>query len=182
MTTLDQTKKKMTAAIEHLQEELKSIRTGRANPAMVEGVMVEAYGEPMPLKKMASISVPEARQLLLTPFDANLKGAISKAIGNANLGLLAIVDGNAVRVKVPPMDDNQRKEMGKLCHKKSEETKVTIRNIRREANEELKGLKKGGMSEDELKRLEKQVQELTDKFCKEAEELAVKKEKEIMTI
>lgn len=183
MGILDQTKSKMTAVIDHLKEELKSIRTGRANPGMIDGVSVDAYGSSMRIKEIASITVPEARQLLITPFDTNLKGAIGKAIEKANLGFMPIVDGNVVRIKIPPMDENQRKEMGKICHKRKEEAKISIRNVRRDCNEEARQQKtKSIITEDEMKRLEKQIQELTDKFCKEADDLADKKEKEINTI
>lgn len=179
----DQTKTKMTAAIAHLNEELKNIRTGRAHPGMVENILVESYGSTMSIKKVASLTVPEARQLLITPFDPNMKGTIAKAIEKANLGFLPMVDGNVIRIKIPPMDDSQRKEMIKLCHKRAEDAKVVIRNLRREANDEIKQQKtKGGVSEDEVKRLEKQVQDLTDKFCKEADEVAAKKEKEVSAI
>lgn len=179
----DQTKNKMFASIEHLKEDFKSIRTGRANPGMVEGVMVDAYGAQCRLKDVASITSPESRQLLITPFDVNLRGAIGKAIEKANLGFMPIVDGNAVRIKIPQMDDNIRKTMTKLCHEYCEKAKVAIRNARRDGNEEARMQKtKGTLAEDELKRLEKQIQELTDKFCKEADDLSSKKEKEISAI
>lgn len=180
---VDETKVKMAAAIEHLKEELKAIRTGRANTAMVDNVMVEAYGAQMRIKDVASITAPESRMLMITPFDANTKGPIAKAIEKANLGIMPIVDGNVIRMKIPPMDENQRKEMGKVCHKKREEAKVSIRNIRRDSNEDARSKKaKGIISEDEMKRLEKQIQDLTDKFCKEADDLSDKKEKEIAIV
>lgn len=183
MGITDQTKSKMNAALEHLKEELKGIRTNRANPGMVDGVMVDAYGAQMRIKEVASITSPEARQLLITPFDMNMKGAIAKSIEKANLGFMPIVDGNAIRIKIPPMDENQRKEMVKLCHRRREETKVSIRNIRRDGNEEARQQKsKGIIAEDELKRTEKQIQDLTDDFCKKADELSKKKEDEIAII
>lgn len=180
---LEQTRSKMAAAIEHFKEELKGIRTGKANPGLVDGVTVDAYGSPMRIKELASITSPELRQLLITPFDANLKGAIGKAIEKANLGFMPIVDGNVIRIKIPPMDESIRKEMIKLCHKRCEETKVSVRNIRRDGNESGRRKKADGTaSEDEVKRLEKQIQDLTDKFCKEADDLAAKKEKEISAV
>lgn len=182
-SVLDQTKNKMLAAIEHLKEELKGIRTSRANTSMVDGVMVDAYGSQMRIKEIASVTAPESRQLLITPFDANLKGPIAKAIEKANLGVMPIVDGNVIRMKIPPMDESQRKEMAKVCHRKKEEAKVRIRNMRREGNEDGRAQKtKGLITEDEEKRLEKNIQELTDKYCKEADDLADKKEKEISAI
>lgn len=179
----DQTKAKMQAAIEHLKNELKSIRTGRANPAILDSVVVEVYGSQMRIKDLASVTTPEPRQLLITPFDHNNKGVISKAIEKANIGINPQVDGNQVRIKIPPMDDNMRKEMGKLCHKRREEAKVSIRNVRREFNDLIRRLKADGkMAEDEVNKLEKSIQTLTDSFCKEADDLAEKKEKEVSTI
>lgn len=183
MGTLDNAKNKMTAAIDHYKEELKGIRTGRANTGMVDGVVVEAYGSQMRIKELASITSPEPRQLMITPFDINMKGPIAKAIEKANLGFMPIVDGNLVRIKIPPMDEKQRQEMAKLCHKRREDAKVSIRNIRRDANEDARAQKtKNIITEDEMKRIEKQVQDLTDKFCKEADELCEKKEREVTAI
>lgn len=183
MSILDQTKAKMTAAIEHLKEELKGIRTGRANPAMLDNVHIEVYGSLMRIKDIASITSPEPRQLLITPFDATNKAAISKGIEKANLGFMPIVDGNVVRIKISPMDENTRKEMIKLCHKRCEDAKVGIRNVRRDANEVARKQKGDGIiAEDEMKKLEKHIQEFTDKFCKEADEVTSRKEKEVSTI
>lgn len=183
MDVVEQTKAKMMAAIEHLKTELKSIRTGRANTGMLDSVVVEVYGSPMRLKDIASVTAPEARLLLITPFDTNNNSSIGKAIERANLGVMPIVDGNVVRIKIPPMDDSMRKEMVKQAHKRREEAKVSIRNIRRDGNDSVKKLKTDGhIAEDIVKKTEKTIQDLTDKFCKEADELAEKKEKEISTI
>lgn len=183
MDIIAQTKAKMKAAMEHLKEELKGIRTGRANTAMLDNVMVETYGSQMRVKDVSSITAPDARQLLITPFDPQTKGSIGKAIEKANLGFLPIVDGSVVRIKIPPMDDNMRKEMGKMCHKKREEAKVSVRNIRRDANDFIRKQKADGeLAEDRLKVLEKNIQTLTDEFCKEADSLSEKKEKEISMI
>jgi ribosome recycling factor len=183
MSIMDQTKSKMNAALEHLKNELKSIRTGRANPAMLDGISVEIYGSSMRIKELASVTTPEARQILVTPFDPQTNGAIGKAIEKANLGLMPIVDAHSIRIKIPPMDENLRKEMVKLCHKKREEAKVGIRNVRREANEIVRKQKADGeIPEDMMKKLEKSIQELTDKCCKEADEISEKKEKEVTTI
>lgn len=180
---IDQTKAKMVAAIEHLKEELKGIRTGRANTAMLDNVIVEAYGSQMRIKDLGSITTPESRQLLISPFDGTTKGSIAKAIEKANLGFMPMVDGNVIRIKIPPMDDSMRKEMVKICHKKREDAKVSIRNIRRDSNEDARKLKSNGqIAEDMMKKLEKNIQDLTDQYCKEADELAVKKEKEISVI
>jgi ribosome recycling factor len=183
MSIVDQTKEKMAAAIEHLKNELKNIRTGRANPAILDGISLEVYGSPMRLKDIATISAPEPRMLLVTPFDGKNAGAIGKAIEKANIGINPIVDGNAIRLKIPPMDDSMRKEMVKICHKKCEEAKVGIRNIRQDGNKAVRKQKDAGeLPEDLMKKFEKNIQELTDKFCKEADDTAEKKEKEISTI
>lgn len=183
MSAMDQAKKNMTAALEHFKTELKNIRTGRANPGLVEHIMIEAYGSTTPLKNVASISTPDSRQLLITPFDPQMAPTIGKAIEKANLGFSPAVDGNAVRLRIPPMTEELRKKMAKICHEEKEKAKISIRNIRRDANDGIRKQKADGhISEDEVKKMEKTIQELTDKCCKEADELAVKKEKEIETI
>ncbi|MBA3722642.1 MAG: ribosome recycling factor [Parachlamydiaceae bacterium] len=183
MSITDQTKAKMLAAIEHLKNDLKNIRTGRANPGMIDHVSVEIYGSPVRIQSIASISVPDNRQLLITPFDPQNSSAIGKAIDKANIGFNPIVEGNCVRIKIPPMTEEIRKRMAKLCHEEREKTKVSIRNIRREANDYVRKEKADGrMAEDMMKKNEKIIQDLTDKHCKEAEDLAEKKEKEISTI
>jgi len=183
MSILDQTKSKMTAAIEHFKEDLKNIRTGRANPGMVEHVMVEVYGSSMRLKDVASITVPESRQLLITPFDPQTAGLIGKGIEKANIGFMPIVDATSVRIKIPPMTEELRKKMAKICHDEREKTKISIRNIRRDSNEAVRQQKADGdIAEDMMKKLEKSIQEFTDKYCKEVDDLSEKKEKEISTI
>lgn len=183
MNILDQAKSKMAAALEHLKNELKSIRTSRANPGMLDSISVEVYGSNMRIKEVANITAPEARMLLITPFDPSTTNAIGKSIERANLGFQPIVDGNAIRIKIPPMDESARKEMVKQCHKKKEEAKISIRNIRRDCNELAKKQKADGiLPEDGFKKLEKNIQDLTDKSCKEADELSEKKEKEVTTI
>ncbi|NGX60612.1 MAG: Ribosome-recycling factor [Chlamydiae bacterium] len=183
MDILAETKIKMNGAIEHLQHELKGLRTGRANPAIVESVLVEVYGSKMPLRDIASISTPEPRQLLISPFDANNVHAIAKGIEAANLNIQPAVDGNAVRIKIPEMDQSTRQEMVKVAKKKGEEAKVSIRNVRRDGNEAVKKQKaEGEIPEDVMKRSEKKVQELTDEFCKKADELTATKEQEITTL
>ncbi len=183
MSIVDQAKEKMKAAIEHLKHELKSIRTGRANPAMLDSINVEVYGTQMRLKDIASVTTPEPRTILITPFDTKNASVIGKAIEKANIGLMPIVDANVVRLKIPPMDESMRKEMIKQCHKKREECKVGIRNVRREYNDLARRQKADGdIPEDILKKLEKNIQDLTDSCCKEADEVSEKKEKEVSTI
>ena len=183
MSDMDTTKKKMDGALEFLKTELKGIRTGRANPGMVETVSVEVYGAQMRLQDIASISVPEPRQLLISPFDVNNTHAIAKGIEAANLNLRPLVDGNVVRINIPEMDQSVRAEMVRQAKEKCEKTKVAIRQLRREANDHLKKSKSDGdIGEDQQKSGEKKVQELTDKYCKLADDATAQKEKEITTI
>ena len=183
MGLIEETKSKMALAIDHLKNDLKNLRTGRANPGLVDHVTIEMYGSQMRIKDVASVSAPEPRMLLITPFDPQTVGAIGKAIEKANLGVMPIVDANVVRIKIPPMTEEIRKKMVKLCHEEKEKTKISVRNIRRESNESARKQKADGIiAEDRMKKLEKEIQELTDKACKEADEIADKKEKEISTI
>ncbi len=180
---MDQAKAKMVAAVEHFKNDLKNIRTGRANPGMVEHVLVEVYGSHMRLKDIASITSPEARLLLITPFDPQNTSLVGKAIEKANIGFLPLVDATSVKIKIPPMTEELRKKMAKICHDEREKAKVSIRNIRRDSNEAARRKKTEGIiAEDVMKKLEKNIQELTDKYCKEIDELCEKKEKEISTV
>lgn len=173
----------MNAALEHLKNELKSVRTGRANTAMLDGVHVEVYGTMVRLKDIATVNSPEPRQLLVTPFDRQNANVINKAIEKANLGVQPRVDGHAIRISIPPMDEGRRKEMVKLCHKYTEDAKITVRNIRRDSNEAVrKDHKDGNIPEDVMKKLEKQIQDLTDSSCRDADNICAAKEKEVMTI
>lgn len=183
MSVLDETEQHMQAAIDHLHGELKNIRTGRANPGLVEGVNVEVYGTMMRLQDLANVTSPEPRQLLITPYDHSNTPAVGKAIEKANLGVQPIVEGNVVRITIPAMDEALRSDMVKLCHKKREEAKVSIRNCRRDANDAIRKQKADGeIPEDVLKSLEKDIQNLTDKYCKNADEACAEKEKEVTTI
>ncbi|NBO24184.1 MAG: ribosome recycling factor [Chlamydiae bacterium] len=183
MDILKDTKTKMQQALEHFEKELKNLRSARANPGMLEDVMVEVYGSLMPIKKLGNISVAEARQLLITPFDPSTTSMISKGIERANLNLQSIVDGHQIRVPVPPLSEEVRKEIVKTAKKRAEDAKVVIREIRRKGNEIAKKQKADGiLAEDQLKKLEKQVQEATDKACKEIEDKLSLKEKEILSI
>jgi ribosome recycling factor len=183
MDDVEQTQSKMKAVIEHLKSELKSLRTGRANPAMIENLLVDVYGTGMRLREIANITTPEARQLLITPYDRTQGPVISKAVERANLGLQPVLEGHMIRITVPPMDANMRKEMIKQAHQKREEAKVGVRHVRRETNDHLKKRKNDGdLAEDVMKSLEKKVQDLTDRNCKEADDLVAAKEKEISTV
>jgi ribosome recycling factor len=183
MDIVEQTKKKMNGVIEHLKTDLKSLRTGRANPGILDNVTVEVYGSHMRLRDLANVSAPEARSLLVTPFDPQTAHAIAKGIEAANLNVQPVVDGNNVRIKIPEMDAKVRGEMCKQAKKKCEEAKVGIRNVRREGNELAKKQKGDGLiPEDMQKKIEKNIQDHTDKFCKLADDLTAEKEKEIMQI
>jgi len=183
MNIVDIAEKKMDVVIEHLQIELKNIRTGRANPSILDGVTVEVYGTQMRLRDIATVASPESRQILITPFDVSNTSAIGKAIETSDMGFRPIVDANAVRINIPQMDESIRKEMVKQCKKKGEDCKIGIRNVRRECNDYVKKQKVDGeIPEDVMKSLEKRVQDLTDKFCRTADEFAEKKEKEVLSI
>lgn len=171
--------KEMQQVIDHFVDEIKNIRTGRANPGMVENVTVEVYGAPMKLRDIASITTPEARQILITPFDPKNSGAIGNSIVKANLGFQPVVEANIVRINIPPMDNNVRKEMIKLLHKRREEAKVSIRQVRAKFNKRFKTDK---LADDEVKKYEKDVQDQTDKFCTVIDEKCNTKENEISTI
>lgn len=183
MSVSDLAKSKMQAGVEHFKQELKNLRTNRANPAILDGVMVEVYGATMRLKELANVTAPEARQLLISPFDPQTAGPIAKGIERANLNLQPIVDGHSVRINIPPMDEAMRKEIVKLGKKKAEDAKVVIREIRRKHNEIIRKQKADSeVTEDVMKKTEKAIQELTDQFCREIDELFAAKEKEILTV
>lgn len=183
MTSHEDFKAKMTQAIEHFKQDLKSIRTGRANPGMLDSVSVDVYGSQLRIRELANISAPEARQLLITPFDRQNIPFIVKAIEKANLGFMPHAEGNLIRIPIPPMDTAVREKMKKNVHEMAEKAKVVIRNIRRDANDHARKQKTDSkITEDMLKRIEKEVQEATDKCSKEIETLAQTKEKEVMTV
>ncbi len=183
MDIAEQNKQKMQATIEHFKQELKTLRSNRANPAVLDPVTVEVYGSPMRLRDLANITTPEPRQLLITPFDPHNVNPICKAIERANLNLLAIADGSVVRINIPPMDEANRKEIVKQAKKKVEDTKIVIREIRRKNNDLVRKKKSDGdLPEDMMKKIEKTIQEQTDKFCKEIDDLFNAKEKEILTV
>ena len=179
---MDQVKNSMVGAIDRLKQDLRSLRAGRANSTIVEGLTAEAYGSQMRIKELATITIPEPRQLLITPFDVANAAAISKAIDKANLGLRVSVEGKLIRVFFPELDESRRKDLVTHVHKKREDCKVVVRNIRRDANEKLKEMKTAGLPEDDVKRIEKHIQDQTNHYCKEADDAAAAKEKEVMTV
>jgi ribosome recycling factor len=177
------TEAKMKKAIEATTSDFASIRTGRASPSLLDRLHVEAYGSSVPLKNVASVNSPDGRSLLVTAFDKSTVGAIRKAIETSDLGLNPNVDGSTIRLSIPPLTEERRKELVKLVKKKSEEHKVAIRNIRHHANDEVKALaKKGTITDDQIKRGTDQVQKLTDKYVKQIDDLVHGKEKEIMEV
>lgn len=179
----DQVKVKMQAALDHFKQELKNLRTNRANPGVVEGVSVDVYGTHMKVKELANITTPESRQILITPFDPQTAAAIAKGIEKANLNLQPVLEGHAIRINVPPMDQAMRQEIVKQGRKKAEDAKIVIRDIRRKSNDLIKEKKSSGeLTEDLVKKLEKAIQELTDQFCRQIDDLFSTKEKEIMAV
>jgi ribosome recycling factor len=178
-----QVKAAMQAVIDHLKAELKTLRTGRANASILDKVHVEIHGSHMPLKALANINVPEARQIVVTPFDHTSINQISKAIEAANLGVNPRVDGKVIRITIPPMDESIRKQIAKQCKEHAEKTKVSLREVRRKFNDQVRKQKADGLiPEDQMKKAEKTIQDLTDKFCKDVDQTCAEKEKEIMTI
>ena len=183
MSIKEDTKAKMKEAIEHFKKELQNLRTGRANPSMFDSIPIEVYGSQMRMKELASVSAPEPRQLLISPFDPQTAGAIAKSIEKANLGVNPMVDGGMIRVNIPPLDESMRKNIVKQGKEKAESAKVGIREVRRKGNDTIRKQKADGdITEDVMKKGEKDIQELTDEFCKEIDTLFASKEKEIMTV
>lgn len=183
MSVTEQTKTKMDQAVEHFKTELKNLRSNRANPSVLDSVMVEAYGSQVQLKKLANVTAPESRQLLIAPFDPQTAGSIARAIEKANLNLQPVVEAGVIRINVPPMDEAMRKQIAKQGKDHAEKAKVVIRDIRRKNNELIRKQKADGeVTEDQMKKAEKVIQELTDKSCKLIDDLYTAKEKEIMTV
>jgi ribosome recycling factor len=172
----------MKKAIDHLEVELIKIRAGKANPQMVDGISVDYYGSPMPLNQVSNISVMDARTLSIQPWEKNMLQPIERAIIAANIGINPQNDGNIIRLFLPPLTEERRKELVKKCHGEGEHSKVAIRNIRRDAIEHIKKLQKNGLSEDASKDAESNVQTLTDKFISVVDKHLVSKEKEIMAV
>jgi ribosome recycling factor len=177
----DDTRQRMGKSIDALKNEFKKIRTGRASLALFEDIKVNYYGTPTPLKQMASLSVPESRLIVIQPWDQTVIGEVEKEILKSELGLTPMNDGKVIRIAIPPLTEERRKELVKVVHKIEEEYKISIRKIRRDANEFLKGLKKDGkISEDDLYKAQDQVQKITDEHIRLADQASQGKEKEIL--
>ncbi len=179
---LDEAKEGMENALVHLEHEFHKIRTGKASPAMLEDVRIDYYGVMTPINQAANINTPDARQIVVQAFDKNMLSVMEKAIQAANLGFNPRNDGEVLRIQVPPLTEERRRQFVKQARSEAENTKVGIRNIRRSANDEAKTLKKDGTPEDEIKRLEEEVQKLTDAFIKKVDDLSDAKEKDIMAV
>mgnify|MGYP001040367916 FL=1 len=180
-STLQETRERMGKTIADLENELKRVRTGRASLALLDGIRVDYYGTQTPLNQMASLSVPESRLIVIQPWDVSAIKEIEKAILKSDLGLTPSSDGKLIRIAIPPLTEERRKELVKVVSKMCEEHKIAVRNIRRDANELLKGFKKDGdISEDDAFKGQEQVQKVTDQFIANVDEIYTSKEKEIL--
>lgn len=180
---LRETEQHMDKSLDALQRELATIRTGRANPAIIEHVQVDYYGAPTPLLQLASITAPDPRQLLVQPYDRTATGSIEKAIRQSDLGFNPTNEGNLIRITIPQLTEERRRDLVKLVHKRVEEAKVSIRNLRRDANDHLRKLKKDKeITEDDEKRLTEQLQRITDRAIHDADAVGRAKETEMMEV
>ncbi len=174
---------KMQKSIEAFKANLAKIRTGRANPGILEHLMVDYYGNPTPISQVANLGLADARTINVTPWEKNMVAVVEKAIRESDLGLNPATQGTVIRVPMPPLTEERRKELTKVVKAEGEETNVAIRNLRRDANEHLKRLTKDKeISEDDERRAQDEIQKLTDKFVADVDKLVVEKEKEIMTV
>nr|WP_209010472.1 ribosome recycling factor [Clostridium aminobutyricum] len=174
---------KMTKTLSVLKEELNTVRAGRANPALLDKVTVDYYGSPTPLKNLSNISAPEPRTLLIAPFDPKIISDIEKALNMANIGITPSNDGKMIRLTIPPLTEERRKEITKAVKKYGEDAKVAVRNERRDANDELKKQEKAGeITEDDLKKSLDQIQKKIDKTIKDIDDIVAAKEKEILEV
>lgn len=179
---IDDAKESMQKAINHLEQELTKIRAGKASPTMLDGINVEYYGSPTPINQVANISVLDAKTISIQPWEKNMLSAIDRAIMQANIGITPQNDGNQIRLFLPPLTEERRKELFKKASAEGEHSKVAIRNIRRDAIEQIKKLQKDGLSEDAAKDAEADIQNLTDKFTALVDKHLEAKEKEMMTV
>lgn len=181
-TILDNSKSLMDKAISHLEAELQKVRAGKANPVMLENVLVDYYGSKVPLSNTASVNTQDARTLIIQPWEKTMLTPIEKAIQMANLGFNPQNDGVIIRIVVPPLTEERRKELTKTAKSLGEDAKVAVRNIRKDSMEQVKGLKKNGLPEDEAKETEGKIQNLTDGSVSKIDKHIEQKEKEIMTV
>ncbi|WP_102028247.1 ribosome recycling factor [Salirhabdus sp. Marseille-P4669] len=180
---IKETNEKMEKSIQAYSRQLATVRAGRANPALLDSVQVEYYGALTPLKQLATVSAPEPRMLLITPFDKTAINDMERAILKADLGLTPSNDGNVIRINIPALTEERRKELVKVVRKYAEEAKVVIRNIRRDANDDLKKSEKDGeLTEDELRGYQDDVQKSTDNFIRKIDDLTKEKEEEVLSV
>ncbi len=174
---------RMQKCVEATVHEFATIRTGRASPALLDRLAVEAYGQPVPVKQVAGVSVPDSRTLLISAWDKSVVPAIRKAIEKSDLGLTPNVDGSTIRLVIPPLNEERRKELAKVVKKKAEDGRIAVRNVRHKAHDELRAqLKAAEITEDDNKRMQDSLQRLTDRFVKEIDGLVAAKEKEILEV
>jgi ribosome recycling factor len=182
-TAMSAATEKMDKAIAVLKDELSGVRTGRATPALLQRIVVDYYGTPVPIQQLASFSVPEPRTLMVTPFDPNAIAAMEKAIMASDLGITPGNDGTVIRLSFPPLTEERRKELVKVVHHRGEEARVAVRNIRRHSKEELEKLEReGAISQDDLVRSERELQKVTDKHIADVDEVVAHKDAELKEI
>ncbi len=178
---LSELRQKMNKAVDALKKDFRKIRTGRASTALLDGIKVDCYDTQMPIDQVATVSAPESRLLTIQPWDQTIMGSVEKSILKSELGLTPMNDGKIIRISIPPLTEERRKELAKLARKMAEDNKISIRNFRREANDMFKELKaEKEISEDELYRSQDDVQKITDKFIKKVDETTTQKEQEIV--
>jgi ribosome recycling factor len=178
----DEAKEGMDNAIQHLEKEFTKISAGKANPSMLDGIMVDLYGAKTPLNQTANINVPDPRSIVVQPWDKTILAEIEKEILAANLGVTPQNNGEIIRISIPALTEERRKDLVKKAKQEAENCKVSIRNVRRSANDDAKQLEKDGAAEDAIKKLSDEIQKLTDEFVKKTDEVFEAKEKDIMTI
>ncbi|KPN93154.1 ribosome recycling factor [Lysinibacillus sp. ZYM-1] len=180
---LEQTKEKMNKTIAAFSRELSSIRAGRANASLLDRIMVDYYGAPTPINQLAGVSVPEARLLVITPYDKTILGEIEKAIMKSDIGITPTNDGSIIRLMIPALTEERRKDLVKQVKKEAEDAKIAVRNVRRDANDDLKKLEKAGeITEDDLRGYGEDIQKLTDEFIVKVDQVTKDKEKEILEV
>ena len=183
MASLQKARQRMDGAIEALRREFAGVRTGKASPALLDPLRVEAYGSMVPLNQVGTVGAPEARMLTVQPWDKGLMKATEKALRESDLGLNPSNDGSIIRIPIPPLTEERRKEYVKLLHKLTEEARVAVRNVRRDTNDEIKHRQKDeGLSEDDVRREQAEVQKLTDQYIAKIEEMVKHKEAEVMEV
>jgi ribosome recycling factor len=183
MSSLQKARQRMEGAIEALRREFAGVRTGKASPSLLDTIRVEAYGSMLPLNQVGTVQAPEPRLLTIQPWDKKMLGAIEKAIQQSDLGVNPSNDGNLIRLPLPPLTEERRREYVRMLHKMAEEARVHVRQARKDANDEVKGRqKKEGLSEDDIRREQNDVQKLTDEFIARVDELLKHKEAEVMEV